>query len=141
MEHADVKFVAGGRPIYAHRAVLSCESEYFDAMFRFRCAYVSPAWIALPGWTKKGKTASAKQLKQHVFVESRCCLRACVRSGCNTGIFCLGWSCPLRTTFSSIGTTLLLLLRRYAVMLVHVRGEHAFGAACDTMGARLYPAS
>eukprot|EP00903_Cladosiphon_okamuranus_P005884 g5820.t1 len=36
MEHADVKFVAGGRPIYAHRAVLSCECEYFDAMFRFR---------------------------------------------------------------------------------------------------------
>lgn len=38
MEHADVKFIAGGRPIYAHRAVLSCESEYFSAMFRFRCA-------------------------------------------------------------------------------------------------------
>eukprot|EP00752_Nemacystus_decipiens_P007119 g6377.t1 len=36
MEHADVKFIAGGRPIYAHRAVLSCQSEYFDAMFRFR---------------------------------------------------------------------------------------------------------
>lgn len=37
MEHADVKFVAGGRPIYAHRVVLSCQSEYFAAMFRFRC--------------------------------------------------------------------------------------------------------
>ncbi|CAM9295602.1 unnamed protein product [Hapterophycus canaliculatus] len=36
MEHADVKFIAGGRTIYAHRAVLSCESEYFAAMFRFR---------------------------------------------------------------------------------------------------------
>ncbi|CAN0090833.1 unnamed protein product, partial [Ectocarpus fasciculatus] len=36
MEHADVKFIAGGRPIYAHRAVLSCQSEYFAAMFRFR---------------------------------------------------------------------------------------------------------
>lgn len=46
MEHADIKFIAGGRPIYAHRAVLSCESEYFDAMFRFRCVRVlcvSPA--------------------------------------------------------------------------------------------------
>lgn len=42
MEHADVKFVAGGRPVYAHRAVLSCESEYFSAMFRFRCVR---AWV------------------------------------------------------------------------------------------------
>lgn len=40
MEHADVKFIAGGRPIYAHRAVLSCESEYFAAMFRFRSASI-----------------------------------------------------------------------------------------------------
>ena len=37
IECADVKFLAGGRPIYAHRAVLSCRSEYFSAMFRFRC--------------------------------------------------------------------------------------------------------
>lgn len=36
MEHADVKFIANGKPVYAHRAVLSCESEYFAAMFRFR---------------------------------------------------------------------------------------------------------
>lgn len=40
MEHADTKFIANGRPIYAHRAVLSCQSEYFAAMFRFRCASV-----------------------------------------------------------------------------------------------------
>ncbi|CAM9443167.1 unnamed protein product, partial [Choristocarpus tenellus] len=33
-EHADVKFVAGGRPIYAHRVVLACQSQYFAAMFR-----------------------------------------------------------------------------------------------------------
>lgn len=38
MEHADVKFLAGGKPIYAHRSVLACQSEYFAAMFRFRCA-------------------------------------------------------------------------------------------------------
>lgn len=36
MEHADVKFLADGKPIYAHRAILSCRSEYFAAMFRFR---------------------------------------------------------------------------------------------------------
>lgn len=36
MEHVDVKFIAGDRPVYAHRAVLSCGSEYFAAMFRFR---------------------------------------------------------------------------------------------------------
>lgn len=41
MEHADVKFVADGKPIYAHRAVLSCQSEYFAAMFRFRYALSS----------------------------------------------------------------------------------------------------
>ncbi|CAM9707142.1 unnamed protein product [Laminaria digitata] len=35
MEHVDVKFIAGDRPVYAHRAVLSCGSEYFAAMFRF----------------------------------------------------------------------------------------------------------
>jgi alpha-tubulin suppressor-like RCC1 family protein len=32
-EHADVRFLAGGRPIYAHRAVLCARSEYFAAMF------------------------------------------------------------------------------------------------------------
>jgi len=31
---ADVKFVAGGRPIYAHRFILAKRSEYFEAMFR-----------------------------------------------------------------------------------------------------------
>lgn len=31
---ADVKFVASGRPIYAHRFILVQRSEYFDAMFR-----------------------------------------------------------------------------------------------------------
>lgn len=39
MEHADVKFLAGGRPIYAHRSVLSCQSDYFAAVFRFRYAF------------------------------------------------------------------------------------------------------
>ncbi|CAM9154068.1 unnamed protein product [Discosporangium mesarthrocarpum] len=33
-EHADVKFLANGRPIYAHKAVLACQSQYFAAMFR-----------------------------------------------------------------------------------------------------------
>jgi alpha-tubulin suppressor-like RCC1 family protein len=32
-EHADVRFLAGGRPIYAHRAVLCARSEYFAVMF------------------------------------------------------------------------------------------------------------
>lgn len=36
MEHVDVRFIAGDRPVYAHRAVLACGSEYFAAMFRFR---------------------------------------------------------------------------------------------------------
>lgn len=36
MAYADVKFVAEGRPLYAHRAVLVCQSEYFTAMFHFR---------------------------------------------------------------------------------------------------------
>lgn len=40
MEHVDVKFIAGDRPVYAHRAVLSCGSEYFAAMFRFRYEYI-----------------------------------------------------------------------------------------------------
>ena len=31
---ADVKFIAGGRAIYAHRAILSASSEYFRSMFR-----------------------------------------------------------------------------------------------------------
>ena len=31
---ADVRFIAGGRSIYAHRAILSAASEYFDMMFR-----------------------------------------------------------------------------------------------------------
>ena len=62
MEHADVKFVAGGRPIYAHRAVLSCESEYFDAMFRFRCAPVCAFQRRrsrhVSGWEKATNIAS-----------------------------------------------------------------------------------
>ena len=33
-EWADVKFVANGKPIYAHRCILSARSTYFSAMFR-----------------------------------------------------------------------------------------------------------
>lgn len=48
MEHADVKFLAGGRPIYAHRAVLACQSEYFAAMFRFRSDPLGPPRVPCP---------------------------------------------------------------------------------------------
>lgn len=45
MEHVDVRFIAGDRPVYAHRAVLSCGSEYFAAMFRFRYVCRRVSWV------------------------------------------------------------------------------------------------
>jgi hypothetical protein len=33
-EYADIKFVANGKPIYAHRCILAARSSYFSSMFR-----------------------------------------------------------------------------------------------------------
>lgn len=33
-EYADIKFVANGKPIYAHRCILAARSAYFSSMFR-----------------------------------------------------------------------------------------------------------
>ena len=54
---ADVKFVAGGRPIYAHRFILMNRSEYFDAMFR--CG-MKEGSLTLPGPAAAATTARAR---------------------------------------------------------------------------------
>ncbi|CAM9859255.1 unnamed protein product [Scytosiphon promiscuus] len=69
MEHADVKFVAGGRPIYAHRVLLSCESEYFAAMFRFRDQKGQDG-IDIPHGTKEHHEGHATAMAEIVVPDS-----------------------------------------------------------------------
>jgi trimeric autotransporter adhesin len=58
-EHADVRFLAGGRPIYAHRAVLCARSEYFAAMFS-------------SGMAESSTTTSSSKRQQQQQQQQRC---------------------------------------------------------------------